>query len=79
MRNNDVARSWAHGRAARAANFWTDGRDLYSYNLKIGYTDDTGASVALDYTAPVGWFQSVTTSRHVSYARRYADRIETPQ
>ncbi len=78
MKNEDVAYAWAHGRKASAANLSTDGRNLYSYNLLIGYTNGVGDSVARDYTASGGGFYSVTTSTHVGHAKRYADRVEAP-
>ena len=35
MRNQDVIRSFAWGKRAAAGNLQTDGRSLWSYNLKI--------------------------------------------
>ena len=55
----------------------TDGLNLYSYNLRIGYTEN-GKKVAVNHTAAGGSFYSMTTSKHVSYAKGVADVIETP-
>jgi hypothetical protein len=78
MTNNDVARAWSRSIPAKTANLWTDGCSLYSYRLRIGYTEqNTGRKVVLTYRAPNA-FRSITTSRHVSLATRYADTLETP-
>ena len=74
MKNIDVARAWSRGEAAHTAHLRTDGADLYSYRLRIGYTDAQGYKVALQYRAgtPLG-FVSATTSKHVGLALRYSD------
>jgi hypothetical protein len=79
--NAGVARSWSHGRAAHNNNqsYWTDGKDIYSYELKIGETRSGGTKVLWDYTAAGGDFRSMTTStKHVCNARSYADEIWSP-
>ena len=81
MKNSDVARAWARGQKTSAPNFKTDGRDLYSYNLRIGYTvvdeGGPGYKVALDFTAG-GRYVSQTTSTHVGLAKRWADEVLDP-
>lgn len=77
MTNEYVAKSWKNNVIASTQNLRTDGANLYSYNLKIGYTEN-GKKVAIDHTASGGSFYSRTTSRHVSYAKRFSDVIETP-
>ena len=74
MKNSDVVRAWAYGNIASTKNLTTNGRDLYSYQLLIGFTSDDGERVVLDYTAPGGHFFSVTTSQHVNLAKREGSR-----
>jgi hypothetical protein len=81
---------WARGEAGHAGgskmnqrfsggSFWTDGSDLWSYSLRIGFTDRiTGKKVLLDFTASTGNFTSQTTSKHVGAARMSADVIVSP-
>ena len=56
----------------------SDGSNLFSYRLKIGYTNGKGEKVALDYTSPTGNFKSMTTSQHVGLAKSVAKVIEDP-
>jgi len=74
----DVADYWRSGTPAcnNGGQFWTDGQRIYSYRLLIGETTSSGQKMAMDYTAssPLG-FKSMTTSKHVGYARRVADLI----
>tara|TARA_R100000808_G_C2089563_1_gene110473 strand:- start:463 stop:753 length:291 start_codon:yes stop_codon:yes gene_type:complete len=72
MKNIDVVRAWSRGRVASTKNLTSDGKNLYSYQLRIGYTRvGTEIRVVLDYTAPAGHFRSQTTSQHVNLAKRY--------
>ena len=75
--NSEVAEAWGNGRTATAANFFTDGSELYSYRLRIGETID-GKKVLYDYTKKSGFFKSMTTSRHVGLARQHCDELRTP-
>ena len=73
----DIAILWKSGRQGKSGgSFSTDGADIYSYALKIGYTDDQGNKVAIDYTGKHRY--SATTSKHVSYAKRVADKVVQP-
>ena len=79
--NSTVAKQWAMGNNASNHNgsFTTNGLDLYSYNLLIGFTTKQGKKVLLDYTASTGHFQSQTTSgKHVSPSRVHAHVIMNP-
>ena len=69
IRNETVVEEWANGRAARAANLWTDGVKLYSYNLLIG--EGSGSKI-FNHTAGGGSYHSQTTSCHVGLAKRVA-------
>ena len=78
MRNSQVIRHFAAGRRAAAGNLQTDGRSLWSYNLKIAQRTDEGIVVG-DFTAPGGDFHSMTTSKHVGMAKREAHTIMLPE
>ena len=69
-----VGKAWAAGKAASADNFSTNGKEIYSYSLIIGKTVG-GKKVAIDYTKIGGHFKSVTTSKHVFYVKKYADKV----
>ena len=77
MTNESVVESWKNNVIASTKNLRTDGLNLYSYNLRIGYTEN-GIKVAIDHTAASGSFYSKTTSKHVSYAKKKSDIVETP-
>jgi hypothetical protein len=79
MKNQDVIRSFAWGQRAAAGNLQTDGRSLWSYNLKIGHRNLEGEIVVGDFTAPGGDFYSMTTSKHVGMAKREAHTIMLPE
>ena len=53
MRNQDVIRSFAWGKRAATGNLHTDGRSLWSYDLKIAQRTPEGVVVG-DFTAPGG-------------------------
>jgi len=80
----DVPSYWASGIAAcnNGSQFWTDGVKLYSYQLMIGDTVtlesmNKNMKVLRDYSANGRHgFKSMTTSKHVGYARRAADYID---
>jgi len=80
--NNDgVAKAWINGQSARNGTnaYSTNGRDLFSYSTRIGFTTGQGTKILLDYTARTGNFLSMTTSsKHVSTASVYADEIMNP-
>ena len=78
--SRNVARMWANSRAVtnHSGAFRTDGRWLWSYDLVIGETTDKGTKILYDYTARTDNFMSVTTSKHVGYARAAADMTVSP-
>ena len=80
MTNDSVISSWANSRTANShtGNLRTDGSNLWSYNLLIGYTDERGRKVAKDYMASSGNFYSRTTSNHVSKAKGICQVVEIP-
>tara|TARA_B100000945_G_scaffold233908_1_gene190202 strand:+ start:284 stop:526 length:243 start_codon:yes stop_codon:yes gene_type:complete len=79
MKIDQVPRFWRNNTPARSftTNFWTDGKDLYSYNLKIGTTYNNEKHI-FDYTTRTNNFISATTSRHVNLAAFYADQKIDP-
>ena len=80
LRNELVLDKWKNGfpASSHTGALCTNGRDLFSYNLRIGYRSRSGACVLGDFTSPGGNFQSMTTSCHVGKARRIADHIMHP-
>lgn len=78
MRNKDVISAFVWGKRAAAENLHTDGRSLWSYNLKIAQRTAEGIVVG-DFTAPGGDFYSMTTSKHVGMAKREAHTIMLPE
>ena len=76
--NYTVARLWSKGRKGsnHRATFHTDGKNLYSYNLKIGVTSKSGRKVLFDHSGP--WGVSQTTSCHVNVAWVHADTTINP-
>ena len=78
MRNSDVVRNWRFDAPASAGNLFTDGQNLFSYRLKIGFTTPKGIKVVVDHTAGSDSFHSMTTSKHVGMAKRRADEVMHP-
>jgi hypothetical protein len=76
--NWNVVLFWASNQEAKnnRGTFWTNGKDLYSYNLRIGATTEKGTKIAIDYSAPHSI--SVTTSAHAGYARQRANIVIHP-
>ena len=67
-----VAEAWALGKPARNHNgtLTTDGTRIYSYELQIGDTSESGKKIVRDYTAKGSYgFRSMTTSQHVGLLR----------
>ena len=80
VRNDLVLEEWKKGESASShtGSLCTDGRDLFSYNLRIGYRSPNGTCILADFTSPGGKFRSQTTSCHVGKARAIADHIMHP-
>jgi len=80
MRIREIPELWKRGYQGKTpkSSFRTDGSNLYSYGLRIGYTNEYGEKVLLRYTKEYNNFKSHTTSRHVNLAAYYADVFETP-
>ncbi len=78
IRNDSVVRAFAAGRPARSGRLRTDGRSLWSYDLKIAERTLAGVVVG-NFTSPGGGFHSQTTSKHVGLAKRVADTIMLPE
>lgn len=75
MTNAEVVKAWWWGREAKSGHLSTDGQSLWSYNLKIGGMKE-GEKVAYNFRSS-GSFVSVTTSKHVGLAARWA-KVVTP-
>jgi hypothetical protein len=79
MKIKEIPKLWKNNQAGKASkSFYTDGLNIYSYKLKIGYTNEYGEKVLLKYTTSSGHFQSMTTSRHVNLTAFHADKFERP-
>lgn len=78
--NLNVVRAWKEGRDARnhKNTLLTIDGELFSYQLKIGSRTDAGVCVLADFMASSGGFHSMTTSQHVSLAKRVADMVMHP-
>tara|TARA_R100000008_G_scaffold70097_1_gene47608 strand:+ start:356 stop:628 length:273 start_codon:yes stop_codon:yes gene_type:complete len=76
--NKEVIRAFAWGKRAAAGNLYTDGRSLWSYDLKIAQRTPEGVIVG-DFTSPGGQFHSMTTSKHVGMAKREAHTVMLPE
>jgi len=74
--NADVARAWGEGLPAKAKHFRTDGETLWSYSLPIGITKGD-RKILYNYSAS-GQFRSMTTSQHVSRAKKHANEVVDP-
>ena len=73
--NSRVIYSWMNSKSWYSYSMRTDGLSIYSYNLKIGETDEDNNKVLKDYTAKgLGYF-SQTTSHQVNLARPHADVV----
>ena len=77
LSNAKILKAWRNGGKAKngRGSLWTQNGELFSYDLMIGKTID-GLRHVGDYTADGGSFVSMTTSRHVNLAKRWADEIE---
>ena len=78
MRNDTVVSLFSRGQRAAAGALRTDGRSLWSYDLKIA-EKTLGGVVVADFTSPGGHFVSQTTSKHVNLAKRVADTVMLPE
>jgi hypothetical protein len=76
-KNDDVAELWAKGKCATGNRITSDGNNLYSYKLRIGFTLPDNRKVAINYMGKNRYSQ--TTSKHVSYAKRYANITIEPE
>ena len=75
MCNHEVVNNWAQGYEGFTRSLRTDGRDLFSYNLRIGMTGPQNEKIVFNFTSGGGKFMSQTTSTHVGLAVEHADTI----
>eukprot|EP01050_Picozoa_sp_SAG11_P003085 SAG11_NODE_167_length_13647_cov_7.705049_8_plen_121_part_00 len=73
--NNRVIYSWMNNKPWHSLSMRTDGKSIYSFNWKIGETDEKNTKLLKDYTAKGLGYYSHTTSHHVNLARPYADVV----
>ena len=75
----DTLQAWKDGKPIKSrTNLTTDGKNLYSYRLLIGFTGGDGKKILYLYQAPTGNFVSTTTSKHIGQAKGYADKEIVP-
>jgi hypothetical protein len=72
MRNIEVAKFWSKGHAAASGNMSTDGVSIWSYAMLIGEVVN-GERVVYRRS------RSVTTTKHINLAARYADKVINPE
>ncbi len=75
MTNKEVVQAFMNGKPGMSGRMRTDGKLLYSYNLKIGWTTGTDHKLVYDYTARNNAFKSATTSKHVRLAENAGARL----
>ena len=81
-RNSQVIEAWKGGHPARNSRgtFYTDGENLWSYQVKIAKRLPNEAIILADFTAKSNSFLSQTTSCHVGLVRRGGvDLVMHPQ
>ena len=72
MSNEKIVCAWKEGKKmGKSGNrLNTDGVDIYSYDLRIGFTDINNKKILFIYTTKTGNYKSSTTSRHCELIRR---------
>ena len=80
MTNKDVVKAWIEGRPEAAPNLSTDGKYLYSYMLRIGYT--LSIPKMGEYKIAIGFLMSDgctrTTRHHILQAYRECGMLVDP-
>jgi len=75
MNIDNVALAWSKNEQGYSDSTRSTGDDLYSYNLRIGYTHN-GLKIAINYTKSGGHYVSTTTgSKHVAAAKSHCNLI----
>ena len=77
MTNEKVIENWKQGKQGKSLHMETDGKSLFSYEMKIGQTLVNGEKQGLNVQRP--YFYSQTTSKHVGIVRRYAHKMINPK
>ena len=93
MTNQQVVENWTQGKQGKSLHMSTDGKSLFSYEMKIGETWKIDASKQernirdvmkhqlhqkVGLNVQTPYFYSRTTSKHVGIVRRYADKMIDP-
>jgi hypothetical protein len=76
MTNQEVTQNWINGKIGESLHMSTDGKSIFSYQMKIGQTLTNGEKQGLNVQKP--FFYSKTTSKHVGIVKRYADNMVNP-
>ena len=80
IKNEKVVDAWLNGEVAQGSHLRTDGSDLFSYNLRVGYTTGTVRKhkTILKYTRGGNSHISKSTSQHVNIAIRKGVKAKNP-
>ena len=83
MTNEQVVRCWINNQTGKSLHMTTDGKSLFSYEMKIGETVHEinglwGANKKHGLNVRKPYFYSQTTSTHVGIVKRYADKMINP-
>ena len=94
MTNEQVIEKWKQGKQGKSLHMSTDGKSLFSYEMKIGETWKIDASKQgrnirdimkhqlhqkIGLNVQTPFFYSQTTSKHVGIVRRYAHKMIDPK
>ena len=84
MKNEQVVANWINGIRCNSLHLSTDGNSIFSYDMKIGETQEETKGINEGLAMKVGLnvqspnFYSNTTSHHVGLVKRYADKMTEP-
>lgn len=72
MKNTDIINAWKTNKKMKniGDRLNTDGNNIYSYNLKIGFTDENNRKCLFLCTSKTGNYYSQTTSSHCELIKR---------
>lgn len=76
MTNGQIIDKWMDGESFKGDKLSTDGKNLYSYVLCIGTTNEGGLKIVKDFTKENR--NSPTTTRHIVLAKRACGVSITP-
>lgn len=75
MKNSDVIKAWYYGKKGISKSLLSDGKDLWSFALRIGITGETGDKICLDHRITG---TSKTTANHIALCSKVANMTVNP-